>query len=234
MKRQRVIQIGLAATVAVVIVAIVVAVSVSSSSSNKSPSSFAASGKQAEALMQGIPQSGITLGNPNAPVTVDEFIDLQCPFCKQFALDSYPQLIPQYVRTGKIKLVLHILQFIGPDSVVAAEAGAAAAQQNKLFQFVDTFYHQQQEENSGYITPTFINNIYNAVGINASQANSFASSSAAAAPLEQANALSTQYQVQSTPAFVVGKTGGPLKNINADSTSLPYLLSFINKLLSQS
>ena len=41
-------------------------------------------------LLQGIPQNGITLGNPNAPVTMKYFGDLECPICKEFTLGALP------------------------------------------------------------------------------------------------------------------------------------------------
>src|SRR5205823_14299963 len=56
-------------------------------------------------LLRGIPQSANVLGSPKAPVTMIEYIDLQCPACQQFETQAMPQLIPRYVRTGKVKVV---------------------------------------------------------------------------------------------------------------------------------
>ena len=49
-------------------------------------------------MLAGIPQSGIHLGSPSAPVRLVEFADLQCPFCREYTLQTLPQLVQDYVR----------------------------------------------------------------------------------------------------------------------------------------
>src|ERR1700690_2002188 len=53
------------------------------------------------ALFKGIPQKNLVLGSAFAPVTMVEFIDLQCPICQEFETTVMPDIIPKYVRTGK-------------------------------------------------------------------------------------------------------------------------------------
>jgi len=60
-------------------------------------------------LFKGIPQHGLTLGNPKAPVTMVEYIDLQCPFCQQFETQVFPTILTKYIRTKKVKVVARIL-----------------------------------------------------------------------------------------------------------------------------
>ena len=50
---------------------------------------------------EGIPQRSVTLGDPDAPATLIEFADLQCPFCAQYATDALPAVVDQFVRTGR-------------------------------------------------------------------------------------------------------------------------------------
>ena len=77
-------------------------------------------------LLKGIPQTGSELGEKDAPITLVEFADLQCPFCKQFATTTYPVIVNDYVSKGKVRVEFRTMTFIGPDSEKAARAAAAA------------------------------------------------------------------------------------------------------------
>ena len=70
-------------------------------------------------MLAGIPQNGIYLGNANAPVRLVEFADLQCPFCREYTLQTLPQLVQDYVRSGKVRMEFRDLAFLGKDSVTA-------------------------------------------------------------------------------------------------------------------
>ena len=63
-----------------------------------------ASARDVTRILRGIPQEGLTLGDPKAPVLLVEFADLQCPFCRDYALNVLPQVVEHYVRTGKLRL----------------------------------------------------------------------------------------------------------------------------------
>ena len=112
-----------------------------------------------DSALRGIPQSGISLGSPDAPVTMVEFADLQCPFCAEYHRNVFPTLLKRYVRTGKLRLELRLLRFLGPDSDRLARVAAAAAAQNRMWQFVGLAYQRQGAENSGYATDDFINTL---------------------------------------------------------------------------
>ena len=92
----------------------VIAVVVSSGgSSTKTDSKGKVEGaSQTTQLLKGIPQKGITLGDPKAPVTLTEFADLQCPFCRDYTLKTFPTIVAKYVRTGKVKMVFRNYAFI--------------------------------------------------------------------------------------------------------------------------
>lgn len=75
-------------------------------------------------------------GAQNAPVTIIEYSDFQCPFCGRFFGDAYPQIKQQYIATGKVKLVFKDfpLTSLHPMAEKAAEAGQCAlAQGNDKF-----------------------------------------------------------------------------------------------------
>ncbi len=159
-RRQRLMKlIGAAVGAAVLIVVVAIVVSQSGGDDSKSPESAP------KGLLGGIPQSGTILGDPSAPVTVTEYGDLQCPICKEYSQTVVPEVINGPVRSGNAKLEFKNWVIIGPQSVTAAKASLAAAKQNRYWQFIEAFYANQGEENSGYVTDAFLLRIAQAAGV---------------------------------------------------------------------
>jgi protein-disulfide isomerase len=114
------------------------------------------------ALLADIPQRANTLGQPLAPVTLEYFGDLECPFCRDFSLDVLPSVIQRWVRAGTLRIEYRALQTAtrDPDVFVAQHVAAlAAGRQGKAWQFVETFYAEQGEEGSGYVTESYLEGI---------------------------------------------------------------------------
>lgn len=156
------------------------------------PASAAASASR----LDGIQQRGIALGSPAAPVTVIEFSDLQCPFCAQFARDEQPAIVDRYIRTGKVRIELRLLAFVGEDSVTGARAAASAAARNRLWQFADRFFLLQGAENTGYVTDDFLRSV--------DPATVDADAAAGDRAIAAAETEAQRFAVRSTPSFVVG------------------------------
>jgi protein-disulfide isomerase len=115
--------------------------------------------EEVAALYEGIPQDGIRLGDGNAPATLVEIADLQCPFCAQYSTQVLPSIVEDYVRTGKITYELRTRSFLGRDSVRAAGAAAEAANQDLMYEFTDLFFRNQGPENSDYADDAFMRDI---------------------------------------------------------------------------
>lgn len=90
------------------------------------------------------------LGNKNAPVTIIEFADFQCPFCERWFNGTEGQIIKNYVDSGKAKFIFRNYAFLGQDSVTAAEGAYCANEQGKFWQYHDFMYSHQGQENSGW------------------------------------------------------------------------------------
>lgn len=92
------------------------------------------------------------LGDKNAPVTLIEFSDFQCPFCRKFAEDTLPQLKKEYIDTGKAKLVYrdYPLPFHA-GATPAAEGGECAKEQGKFWQYHDTLFQEQAKQGNGTV-----------------------------------------------------------------------------------
>src|SRR5215203_1759636 len=110
-------------------------------------------------LYRGIRQQGIALGNAQAPVTLVEYADLQCPYCAQWARDALPTIVADYVRSGKVRLVFHGLSFLGPDSDKALRAALAAGRQNRVWDVVHALYVHQGAENVGWVTDELLQSL---------------------------------------------------------------------------
>jgi protein-disulfide isomerase len=239
-RRRRLMTLGgvLAVAAVVVVVAILVSGGGGDNASDRPQAAQTSSGaipgqKESAEMLAGIPQKGIYLGKADAPVRLVEFADLQCPICREYTLQSLPQLVQDYVRTGKVRMEFRNLSFLGPDSITAGRAAAAAAQQNKLWNFADVLYYNQGEENSGYVTQDFIDRINKAAGVDSAEADAFAKSDASQEPLGAANTMANQLGVNATPTILVGKRGGELKAVDADATDVAAYKSAIDGVLGQ-
>jgi protein-disulfide isomerase len=159
----------------------------------------------------GIPQNGNVLGDPKAPVTVITYVDLQCPFCRQFETEAMPTILENYVRPGKAKVEARVISFIGPDSQRGREAALAAAQQNKMFNFMQLLYDNQGPENTGWLSDDFIKSATASIpGLDAGQLQTDKGSGAVKDKLDTIDSQSEKAGVNSTPTiYVVGKDGKP-------------------------
>src|SRR5262249_36108605 len=108
------------------------------------------------AQLQGIPQKGNVLGSAKAPVTLAEYVDLQCPYCREFETAVMPTVIQRYVRPGTLRVELRPLTIIGPDSVRGRNAAIAAGDQDRLFDFTQLTYANQGTENTGWLDDDFV------------------------------------------------------------------------------
>ena len=205
-RRRRVRNLLAAAGLAVVLVVAGIAISAAGGAKAK-PVEHSSAAK----LVAGLPEKDGVLGDPNAPITVTEYLDLQCPICADASKANLPHLIDNYVRTGKVKLQVRTLSFIGPDSVTAAKFAHGAEQQGKLWAFLETFYASQGQENSGYVTPEFLEQVAQASGVDAGKAAAFAGGASAQAALDQADGAAQALKVDSTPSFTVTRDGGQEK-----------------------
>ena len=189
-----------------------VAVAIALSSSPAKPE--AATSKPtpaATSVLAGVPEHKGVLGARTAPVTVTEFLDLQCPACAQLARTELPRLVANHVRTGHVKLRMELLHFLGPDSVIAADFAAGAAQQHRLWPFVLAFFSAQGAENSGYVTPAFIRSAADAAGVDVRTADAYDGR----AMLERANAAATRLGITGTPTFAVQRDDRPPRVVTA-------------------
>ena len=90
------------------------------------------------------------LGSKNAPITMIEFGDYQCFYCHQFYNSTEPDIVKNYVDTGKVRMVFKDFTIIGQDSVNAAHASHCAQEQGKFWDYHDALYNNWAGENTGW------------------------------------------------------------------------------------
>lgn len=92
------------------------------------------------------PLAGRVRGSAKAPVTVYEMSDFQCPYCRRFAIETFPALDSAYVATGKVRwaFVNFPLTSIHQNALAAAETAVCAAQQDAFWRVHDLLYKHQE------------------------------------------------------------------------------------------
>jgi protein-disulfide isomerase len=106
----------------------------------------------AEELPRQLTQSN-TMGDPNSPVHIIEYGDFQCPYCFKFWSNTEPQLIKEYVNTGKVYFEYRPMgAFLGEESGWAAEGAYCAGDQGNFWEYHDTLFANLTGENVGDFT----------------------------------------------------------------------------------
>jgi len=159
-------------------------------------------------LFRGIPQRGNVLGSPTAPVTMVEYLDLQCPYCRTFENDALPGLVSRYVRTGKVKIVRRTLAFVGPDSARGRLATIAAGNQGRQFDLIALLYMHQGAENTGWLSNELVTAAAASIpGLEVPRLLAASKSETAKSEASAVDHLAAEAGVASTPTILVGKSG---------------------------
>lgn len=150
------------------------------------------------------------IGSPTAPVTIAFWSDYQCPFCKQFELNTLPQLIKDYVDTGKAKIVFMDFAFLGNDSIAG---GAYSRAVWKLYpsQYMAwrtaMYTAQDQEGDQGFGNAASIDKLDATIpGLDAAKiaADVKANMTAYQALMDADKAEAQKAGLDATPSFVIG------------------------------
>jgi protein-disulfide isomerase len=233
-RRSAIVNVVILAVLAAIVVFAVILISGGGGETAATPTPAAGAEKQANDLYAGIPQKGIRLGDAKAPATLVEIADLQCPFCAAYSTGAMPSVIENYVRTGKLNYELQLRSFLGRDSVRAAGAAAAAADENKLYQFADVFYRNQGPENSDYADDAFMRKIAEQVpGLDAAKVVAAADDPLAQPAVRAAEEFARSIGSTSTPDFYL-RVKGRLTKVEPQGTAPEDYAKAIDAALAQS
>ena len=144
-----------------------------------------------------------SIGPTDAPVVVVEYGDYQCPYCKQFAENTERQLKETYVDTGQVRFVFRHLAFLGPESLLAAQAAECANEQDRFWDYHDKLFAEQAAENSGAFNQDNLKRFANELGLDSEQFNQCLDSNEYQAKVEQEVAQAQRLGIRSTPTVFV-------------------------------
>jgi protein-disulfide isomerase len=143
------------------------------------------------------------LGDANAPVTIVEFSDFECPFCRQFHQTTFPQLQREYIDTGRVKFVFKDfpLSQIHPRAQAAAEAAQCAHQQDKFWEYsAKLFAPESTLEEPKLLT------LASELGLNAATFTTCLKAHEQAEKVTKNTQAAIAAGISSTPSFVVNGT----------------------------
>ena len=146
------------------------------------------------------------LGNPEAPVTIFEYSDFQCPYCARHTLETFPELKKAYIDSGKVKLVFKNFPLPGHSfAKKAAEAAECAFEQNKFWIYKETLFENQQN-----LSLKDLKKYAQELGLNTEQFNSCLDSGKYVPAVEKDLQEGQVAGIDGTPSFFINgeKLGG--------------------------
>ncbi len=145
-----------------------------------------------------------TLGAVDAPVTIVEFADYQCPYCLRFAKTTFPLLKQKYIDTGKVRWVaLNLPLPFHKDARKAAQAAHCAGEQDKLWEMRDVLFKNPQRLNTEQL-PTHAETL----SLDMDAFNECLQSDRHLAEIDQDAKDANAVRLTGTPSFIIGKSTG--------------------------
>lgn len=155
-----------------------------------------------------LPQSGNTVGDPDAPVEIVEYGDISCPACKTASEDVVPELIDTFVAPGEARLTFRPIAFINASSERGALGAEAAAMQDAIWPFVDVLYVNQGPETEDWLTDGVMEEVVEGLGLDLGQWRTDYESEAVASAFFERSEQATADEVSATPTFVISGPRG--------------------------
>lgn len=163
---------------------------------------------EVKATFEGIPASGLVVGEPDAPVTITEYADIACVHCRDAAANSVPTVVSELVRTGKAKLEFAPTSFISASSERGAFGVLAAAKQDAAWPFADALFRIQGNASSDWLSDEDMEQIVTGLGLDlAAWREAYQSTDIEQEYLASQRAVQAA-GVSSTPTFVITGPGG--------------------------
>ena len=149
---------------------------------------------------------GRTLGSPDAPLTIVEYSDFQCPVCARAARELMPQVEESFITGGLVKLEYRHFAFIGQESVWAAEASECAREQDRFWDYHDKLFTSQGGENRGAFSIANLKRFARELGLGQAAFDACLDSHRYVSAVQQQTDEGRRDGVEATPTYFVGDT----------------------------
>jgi protein-disulfide isomerase len=150
--------------------------------------------------------NGLTMGNPEAKIVVEEFSDFQCIACYRFWTNFEPEFIEKYVATGDVLFKYVPFSFIGNESFQAAEAAYCAEEQGRFWDYHDMLFLNWNGENAGNFSDRRLVAFAGSLGLDESSFQTCLTSNRYNDEVQEGVRYGRTLGVNATPTFSVNGT----------------------------
>lgn len=160
---------------------------------------------------------GVTKGDPNAPITIVEFADYQCPGCGAFALSVKPQVELSYVQSGKAKFTFFDFPLVNnhPHAFLAARAARCAGDQDRFWEYQDALFRNQPTWSAKTEVVGDFVDYAEATGLDTESFEACLKSDRHADVVTANMELGNQLGIPGTPTIMVSEGGGMARRLNS-------------------
>ena len=161
-------------------------------------------------------------GSADAPVTIIEFGDYQCPKCDQWFQNEKPTITSDYIDTDKAKLYFVDFPFLGEDSDNAANASYCADDQGKFWEYHSMLYNNQGGINEGWANVDTLKQFGADLGLDTMKFNECVDSNKHADRISHNKNVGATHGVEGTPVFIIIGSDGTTERIEGPQSSATF------------
>lgn len=149
----------------------------------------------------------MTLGSDDAPITITEWTDFTCPYCGLFHRETLPEIITEYIDTGKVRLIVHDVTFIGDQAEDAAVAARAAGQQDHYFEYLFALYDLGADGAKPNLDETQLTVLAEELGLDMTAFETGFADASIRQTVQASTAQAQSIGISAVPFFLVSQTG---------------------------
>ena len=153
------------------------------------------------------------LGDPNAPITLIEFGDYQCHYCNVFFQTTEDDIIKNYVKTGKVKMIFKDYNIIGSDSINASHGAHCANEQGLFWEYHDILFSNWTGENNGWASSRNLTLFAERINVDMDTWNKCMNEKPHSKTIMESNNDARSLELTGTPAFFVINSNGEVTKL---------------------